>query len=434
MSNNKISFEKFKELANKKHDSKFTYIKLSYTNLSGNVIIICPTHGEFEQSASHHLNSKGCQKCNNPIYDLQTFIDVANKKHDFKYDYSKVIFINKSTNVIIICKKHGDFSQQPKCHLLYFGCHKCRKEIPSKLKFDTNKFIELSRKVHGNKYDYSKAIYVDYHTKLTIICDEHGEFSQNPDHHISGQGCKSCWFKKNSKKLTKTNEEFIEDVKRIFGDKYSFEKTNYVNDNTDVIITCKNHGDFTQKPHYLMDKSGCRKCSNKYSRDKNTFIEQANVKHNFKYNYSKIIYENSKSEIEIICPKHGSFFIQANRHLRGKSCKECNPNKSTISGKEIEWINSLNIKNLKTQFKIKIPGRHKLIADAYDENTNTVYEFHGDYFHGNPSIFKPNEYNKLLKKTFGELYNFTIKREKDLKTAGYNVVSIWENDWNNRNK
>lgn len=47
-------------------------------------------------------------------------------------------------------------------------------------KITTEEFIQRARKVHGNKYDYSKSKYVNSKTKTTIICPIHGEFQQTP--------------------------------------------------------------------------------------------------------------------------------------------------------------------------------------------------------------------------------------------------------------
>ena len=68
-------------------------------------------------------------------------------------------------------------------------------------------------------------------------------------------------------------------------------------------------------------------------------------------------------------------------------------------------------------------------ADGYCKETNTVYEYHGDYWHGNPKKFNKDEINKSSKKTFGELYEQTLKRENEIRTLGYNLVVMWESDW-----
>ena len=71
----------------------------------------------------------------------------------------------------------------------------------------TDKFIEKARKVHGNKYDYSKVDYKNSLTNICIICPKHGEFWQKPENHYYGHGCPVC----NESKLEKTVREALID-------------------------------------------------------------------------------------------------------------------------------------------------------------------------------------------------------------------------------
>ena len=96
--------------------------------------------------------------------------------------------------------------------------------------------------------------------------------------------------------------------------------------------------------------------------------------------------------------------------------------KSKVCG---DWLNSIN-PNMIHEYYVKELG---IVLDGYDLKTNTAYEFHGDYWHGNPNKYNPNEFNPHLNKTFGELYENTLRREKDIISAGYNLVSIWELDY-----
>ena len=120
----------------------------------------------------------------------------------------------------------------------------------------TEQFIEKAKQIHGNKYDYSKVEYVNNHTKVCIICPEHGEFWQTPNSHLNGNGCSSC---KGLKKLT--TKEFIERAKQVHGNKYDYSKTIYVNKRTKVCIICPIHGEFYQTPHnHVYQKQGCPEC------------------------------------------------------------------------------------------------------------------------------------------------------------------------------
>lgn len=187
-------------------------------------------------------------------------------------------------------------------------------------------FISKSIAVHGNKYDYSKVVYIGALTKVTIVCPIHGNFQILPHNHLHGSGCPDCGILKAKEKLTKTNEEFIDDCKRILGNGYSFEKTKYVCSKTKVVITCKIHGDFYKFPTQI--HSGnlfCPKCNKERLQiaRKQKFIEQSSKIHNNKYSYEKVIYKNNSTKVEIICPKHGSFFMKPNSHLLGCGCKKC---------------------------------------------------------------------------------------------------------------
>jgi len=121
------------------------------------------------------------------------FIEEANIRHGFKYDYSKTQYINKREKVCIICPIHGEFWQEASSHLKGCGCPKCGKKSSQKRQsLNTEQFIERAKKVHGDKYDYSKTEYINSSTKVCIICPIHGEFWQRPKDHTKGIGCPVC--------------------------------------------------------------------------------------------------------------------------------------------------------------------------------------------------------------------------------------------------
>lgn len=126
--------------------------------------------------------------------------------------------------------------------------------------------IEKAIEKHGDKYDYSKVEYVNTKTKVCIICPEHGKFFQTPNDHVSGgKGCVKCGFASNALKRSKNIDKFIEDAKKLHGDKYDYSKVEYINSSTKVIIICKNHGElteFTQTPNKHLEGRGCPDCAN----------------------------------------------------------------------------------------------------------------------------------------------------------------------------
>jgi hypothetical protein len=76
-----------------------------------------------------------------------------------------------------------------------------------------------------------------------------------------------------------------------------------------------------------------------------------------------------------------------------------------------------------------LPEWKQKIVDGYDSTSNIIYEFLGDYWHGNPKVFKNDDINKDTKKTYGELYQKTFKILLKIKSLGYVVKYAWENDW-----
>ena len=196
----------FIEKANVKHQYKYDYTLTNYTGSKNKVTIICPIHGEFEQIAAEHLRGKGCPYCGGTKKsNIQDFIKKANKVHGNKYDYSKAVYVNNSTKLIITCPIHGDFEQTPNNHLNGQECPLCANINNPNIKITLENFISKANKIHNNKYDYSKVEYKNCKEKVCIICPEHGEFWQTPDNHTNKkQGCPIC--------LQSLGEKFIQSL------------------------------------------------------------------------------------------------------------------------------------------------------------------------------------------------------------------------------
>jgi hypothetical protein len=441
----KQSTEQFIIEAKEKHGDKYDYSKVEYENNLKEVIIICKEHGEFLQLPKTHKRGNGCKDCgfiimkNKQKSNTYDFINKSIIKHGDKYDYSKVVYINAFTKVIIICKEHDEFLQTPNGHLSNNGCKKCGTIIiTNKSRKNINEFIEEAKIIHGDKYDYSKVIYISNNTNVIIICKEHGEFLQTPSTHLKSKiGCQACSFISTSNKNRKNIDEFIEEAKEKHGDKYDYSKVDYVSCHSKVIIICKEHGDFLQDPISHINGFGCSKCAGCCKLTTCEFIEEAKEKHGYKYDYSKVEYINSKANIVIICKKHGEFLQQPNNHLSGQNCPNCRiPNHSKM---QIDWLKFISILHkISIQYAVNgieftIPST-KYKADGYCKENNTIYEFHGDFWHGNPKIYNNQCINKVKNMSFGEIYQKTLEREQLIRDLGYNLVVMWENDWKTINK
>ena len=192
-----------------------------------------------------------------------------------------------------------------------------------KISMKKEKFIEKAKNKHGDKYDYSKVEYKNAHTKVCIICKEHGEFWQTPSNHLAGHGCQKCKTDKVISHNKLSTEIFIEKCKKLHGDKYDYSKVNYINNYTKVCIICPKHGEFWQIPSDHLRGRGCSKCSKNKPLTTEEFINSAKKVHGNKYNYSKVEYKGSQSKVCIICPKHGEFWQTPNAHLNGNGCPRC---------------------------------------------------------------------------------------------------------------
>lgn len=219
-----------------------------------------------------------------------------------------------------------------------------------------------------------------------------------------------------------TTDNFITKSKLVHGELYNYSKTIYRRSNEKVIIMCKQHGEFQQKPNNHLMGQTCPKCNGNIKLTTEEFINRARKIHLDVYDYTHTVYKTSPTSVNITCPKHGEFYQAASSHLRGFGCPKCACYR--ISVPETEFLDYI---------KIPVQNRQVCISqrkvDGYDPATNTVYEFLGDYWHGNPSKYVSTDFNKFCKKTFGTLYQETIVKFSKLKNIGCCVKYIWENDW-----
>ena len=350
----------------------------------------------------------------------EEFIKKAINIHGDLYNYTKVIFIDYLTPVEIICKTHGIFKLKPRSHVCdKTKCPKCTK--PGRT--DLNWFLEKAKIVHNNLYDYSNVNYINIITKINIICKQHGIFSQTPNTHLNSKnGCPKC-----GGKIRYNLSDFIEKANKIHNNYFNYSKVNYINGKTKIEIICKLHGSFWQLAKNHLRGIGCSKCSGKFFSNSEYFIERSNIVHNFLYNYDKVNYIKNNIKVDIVCNNHGLFKQTPHDHLDGHGCPKCT---NSVSKMETAWLDFLCIPTEFRNKTIKLDG--KLIKpDAIDVNNKIIWEFYGDFWHGNPNKYNGQEINCINKRSFNDLYSATLKKEKMLHKHGYKVISIWESDWNN---
>jgi len=292
------------------------------------------------------------------------------------------------------------------------------------IRWTTDLFVERANEMHGGKYEYPGE-YINSYTPILIKCPVHDIFEQIPRLHLSGKGCPLCFL--DSRKLT--NQQFLDRANAMHDGKYKY-TVPYQKLDVKIDILCSKHGAFSQTPRNHLQGTGCPLCCTEWSRLTNEeFLRRANVVHEGKYVYPEK-YQLANIKIKIECPIHGIFEQAPLHHLNNHGCPRCS---KTRSKAENAWLDFLNIPDCLRGNKIKIDNR-TFKPDALNVETLTIYEFYGDFWHGNPRRFDPNDINFAVKKTYGELYRLTMDREESLKQAGYNIVSIWESDWKKINE
>ena len=414
--------------------------------------IICPIHGDYKQTLHKHLQGDGCKECG-LLYrssmmkenSKNEFIEKAIKKHGNRYDYSKSIYTKAIEPIKIICNLHGEFTTNPNKHLEGAGCKKCGfNNISKALIYPLNKFLEEVNIIHNNKYDYSKVVWKGIDKTINVICKRHGDFLIRALDHKK-RGCFKCYKEDNTNKKLLPNEEFIKRHKEVHGNTYIYKDTLYKGFNKKVNVTCKIHGEYWFLPSNM---SGCKKCMmkkhtkkedlilTKNNKDlnikcKNEFISKAIVIHGSIYDYSKVDYIRSTEKVIISCLQHGDFLCSPNNHLNGKGCSKCS---NLYSKKSIRWLKyksitqNCYIQHIENEGEYTIPKtRYK--ADGYCKNTNTIYEFNGTEYHGDPRVTDHSK-NNHIGLNYGDLYLKTITKENIIKQQGFNLITIWEKDWN----
>ena len=311
----------FKQRAAAAHSSFYSYDNVEYKNSNTKVLITCPVHGDFSQTPHDHLSGSGCPKCkaDKARLSLEEFISRASSCHSTHYDYSFVRIDNFDTLVKIICPVHGEFEQTPRVHLsgsdcpkcvedkkyrVYAedinkrlkntkvkminnsalnmaeesnflcskhgefkttirkalnsessGCKECKKENAS-ISFD--EFIKRSKSVHNNKYRYiGENFYLN--KSIDVICPTHGEFKTYKHNHIKGNGCPKCSAINAGLNSRLTQEEFISRASS-FNRLLKFEYGCYTKNSEEVTFICDIHGEQKRRAQDILQGHGCRMC------------------------------------------------------------------------------------------------------------------------------------------------------------------------------
>ena len=277
-------------------------------------------------------------------------------------------------------------------------------------KYTTEEFVIKAITLHGLKYDYSLVNYINSKSKIAIICKEHGVFEQLPASHLRGYGCSKCYG------FNKTTNDFINESNLIHNNKYNYSLTKYINNKTNIIIICPNHGNFTQRPLNHLLGQGCPKCSGKYCPTSKEFIDKAIIVHGNKYDYSLVEYINSRLKIKIICPNHGIFEQTPTEHISGYGCIRC---RESNGEKNIaKYLDNINVNYIREKRFLDCKNKISLPFDFYLPEKNLLIEFDGkqhlmpNKYFGGDTAFKQLKTNDEIKNNFAKNNNIDLLRIK----------------------
>ena len=350
----------------------------------------------------------------------------ANIVHNCKYTYIlDDIEYRQNDKITCICPVHGEFQQILRNHLKGQGCRHCAQIANSnKNRLTEEQFFERVKKIHSNKYDLSKARYINSNTKVCIICHEkdyegheHGEFWIAPSHLLSGEGCKKC----NCHIMS--NKEFIDRCKSIIKDNnISFDECVYINNYTKVKCHCKIHGYFEKYPYQILNRhEGCPYCSQiqKNINSKKTneeYLDGVTKIHGDKYDLSKINYKGSLEYVTPICHEkykngieHGEFRILASNFIQGYGCPKCSRLFSKEEESLTDFISSIEKDTIISERSI-LNGYE---IDTYLPKKKIGFEFDGLYWHCSD------------KKSI----NYHLDKTEKCKEKGVALYHIFEDEW-----
>lgn len=147
-------YEPYEVKARKVHGNKYDYAITAYSGKESTILVRCPKHDVFRINAYSHLKGRGCRKCakeegthkkaGSKGRTLQEHVEEANRVHDSRYDYSKIVFTTVMDDVEIICPVHDSFWQSLASHKRGRGCPECAETGFSRSKDGTFYMLTIS--------------------------------------------------------------------------------------------------------------------------------------------------------------------------------------------------------------------------------------------------------------------------------------------------
>lgn len=354
--------------------------------------------------------------------------------HGNTYDYSQARFISNRAKIVIVCPVHGEFEQSPVVHYHHrCGCPQCGREksapkTHAKLRLTQDEFLAAARKLHGDRYDYGKAQYVNRKTKMVITCREHGDFEQLASYHLRGSGCPKCarpWLLGEDRRLaeyqSKSDAVHGPGTYKVLG--FVSKK---VHPSSHAVmrlrLQCGEHGEFEQGAQQHFNGNRCPQCARistttSLSYDTEEFIAKACSIHGSRYDYGPVAYQHSRTPVLIVCREHGPFSQRPSSHLQGHGCPACGAAQRasySASGPETELADWLSQYAEVQQGVTDIVPPYEI--DCWLPEHRFGVEFHGLYYHS--ERFKGRQYHQ--------------RKWQLAHGSGHRLFQLFSDEWDTR--
>jgi G:T-mismatch repair DNA endonuclease (very short patch repair protein) len=338
--------------------------------------------------------------------------------------------------------------QKPQKHWVGHGCLKCantRKAAASsiRLRLPVDEFLEAANTKFNNAFLYDTYAYVGLKTKIRVYCITHNHwYEQQASKHLKSVrgGCALCV--RDSRCINETT--FLSKARMLYGDQYDYSQVLFTIGSDPIVVLCKVHGPFSTTPaRHMRLHGGCHKCGTAAAglRRRITteeFVNRAQSAHGCdRFDYENTKYITDKVRVTIRCKVHDEEFLtNPMNHIGAYSggCRKCIAKQTSVIS--LEWLRYIEVQTERELQTIQSPEgeyrictKRKYAVDGYCHATRTVYEFHGDFWHGNPKMYAATSVNSVSGKTFGNLYSATCEKRKYIEQAGYTYIYVWESQW-----
>lgn len=366
---------------------------------------------------------------------LNEMLKAAKTKWTFLSDFTKEYTKKSTKNLRAICQfgheetlSFTDVITDKRCKVCV--PNQSGKNNPAYKPF--SKFLSLLfENFEKDAFLFDQEQYSGMYGDMTFRCMQCDfEFVKKPRALVKQKiGCPRCAHQANTDALSRSEETFLLLVKKLYGDRFIFhpsEDQRYTNGSV-ISRTCLKCNVKRDQPiGSLLAGNACPVCSGRVKYTTETFIEKSKkIWGESEFDYTQVSYVHNHFPVTLTCKKGHTFQSQPANHFNKKGCAECAVKKFVSAG-ETEWLDSLSIPKENRNVRINVENQ-QLNVDALINGT--IYEYYGDFWHGNLRRFHPDNVNVYSGMTMQEHYDHTLAREQLLRNAGYVVVTMWEFDW-----